>query len=73
MTKEYMVKLVKAAGIRALKTMLQTAVGVIGTSFLLEDVNWAVVGSASLLAGIVSFATNVAMGLPEVETDGGNK
>lgn len=56
----------KAAGIRALKTVAQTAVATIGTSALLSNVNWLAVLSASALAGILSLLTSVA-GLPEVE------
>lgn len=56
----------KAAGIRAIKTMAQTAVGVIGASAVMADVNWAMIASASVLAGIVSILTSVA-GLPELE------
>lgn len=55
----------KAAGIRAVKTVAQTAVAMIGTSAVMGDVDWVVVGSASLLAGILSMLTSVA-GLPEV-------
>lgn len=58
----------KAAGIRAVKTVAQTAVATIGTTALITDINWAVVGSASLLAGILSVLTSVA-GLPEVESE----
>ena len=54
----------KAAGIRAIKTIAQTAIATIGTSAILSEVNWAVVGSAALLAGILSLLTSVA-GLPE--------
>jgi len=54
------------AGTRAIKTMSQTFVATIGTSFVVGDVNWVVVGSASLLAGVLSLATSLA-GLPEVE------
>lgn len=54
-----------AAGIRAIKTIAQTAVATIGTSAMISEVNWLVVGSASLLAGILSLLTSVA-GLPEV-------
>ena len=57
----------KAAGIRAVKTVAQTAVATIGTSVAMGEVNWVMVGSASLLAGILSILTSVA-GLPEVKT-----
>jgi hypothetical protein len=56
----------KAAGIRALKTVAQTAVATIGTTALFNDVSWIAVGSASLLAGILSLLTSVA-GLPELK------
>ena len=55
-----------AAGVRAIKTVAQTAIAVIGTSYALKDVDWALVGSAALLAGILSLLTSVAV-LPEVE------
>lgn len=57
-----------AAGVRAIKTVAQTAVGIIGASMVLSEVDWAVVASASLLAGVVSILTSVA-GLPEVKED----
>lgn len=55
----------KAAGVRAVKTVAQTAVATIGTSAVMGEVNWLMVGSAALLAGILSMLTSVA-GLPEV-------
>ena len=60
-----MEKWLKAAGVRAVKTMAQTAVAMIGTSVVLDDVNWVGVVSATILAGILSMLTSVA-GLPEV-------
>lgn len=57
---------IKAAGVRALKTVAQTSVAMIGTSALLGDVNWLAVASASVLAGVLSILTSVT-GLPEVE------
>lgn len=66
--KESIKKWLKAAGVRALKTTAQTAVATIGTSVAIGDVNWVMVGSASLLAGILSLLTSVA-GLPELNTE----
>jgi len=62
MSKEW----VKAAAVRAIRTFAQTAIATIGTTALMEDINWLVVGSASLLAAILSLLTSIA-GLPEVE------
>lgn len=62
MTKEFW----RAAAIRAVRTIAQTAVATISTAMVLEDVNWIMVGSASVLAGILSILTSIATGLPEV-------
>ena len=62
MTKEFW----KAAAIRAIRTVAQTAIATIGTTALIQDVNWAVVGSSALLAGLLSVLTSIVTGLPEV-------
>ena len=64
--KEITKKWIKAAAVRAIKTVAQTAVATIGVSAVMSDVNQIAVGSASMLAGILSIATSLA-GLPEVE------
>lgn len=61
-------KWIKAAGVRAIKTICQTAAAMIGTTALINEVNWIAVGSASLLAGILSLLTSLA-GIPEVKDD----
>lgn len=62
----------KAAGLRAIRTVAQTAIATIGTSAVMGDVNWVMVGSAAALAGILSILTSVATGLPEVSEKGGD-
>lgn len=63
---EISIKWVKAAGVRAIKTMAQTAIATIGTAALMSSVDWRMVASASLLAGALSLLTSLA-GLPEVK------
>lgn len=58
---------VKKAGIRAIRTVCQTAIATIGTSTVMSDVNWVFVLSASVLAGILSILTSIVTGLPEVD------
>ena len=65
MTKTNWKTWLKAAAVRAVKTVAQTAVATIGTSAVMGEVHWLMVGSASLLAGILSLLTSIA-GLPEV-------
>ena len=69
--KENILKWFKAAGVRALKTIAQTAVATIGTTAVMNEVDWVMVGSASLLAGILSLLTSVA-GLPELNDSNSN-
>lgn len=66
MNKEYLLKWGKAAGVRAVKTMAQTAIATIGTTAVLSGVDWIMVGSATALSGILSVLTSVA-GLPELK------
>ncbi len=66
MTKEKFIKWIKAAGVRSLKTMAQTAVATIGSSVVISAVDWRVVVSASALAGLLSIFTSIA-GLPEIK------
>lgn len=67
--KEMWKKFLKAAGIRAIRTCAQTAIATIGTAMVLSDVDWRMVISASVLAGILSLLTSVATGLPEVDKE----
>lgn len=66
--KEKTLKWLKAAGIRAIKTVAQSAIAMIGTAVVMGDVNWLQLGSAAVLAGIVSLLTSVA-GLPELKSN----
>lgn len=67
--KEYWMKWIKAASVRAIKTVAQTALGMITVGAAMEEVKWAYVGSVALVAGVYSILTSIA-GLPEVEVDG---
>lgn len=72
--KKFTIEFLKCAGIRALRTVAQTAVATIGTTAVISEVDWLTVGSASLLAGILSILNSIATGLPECNhetTEGG--
>ena len=66
MDKEYWLKWIKAAGVRAVKTVAQTAVGMITVGAALSEINWTYVASVSVVAGVASLLTSLA-GIPEVE------
>lgn len=66
--KEYWINWAKAAGVRAVRTVAQAALGAIGSTAMISEVNWYVVGGTAALAGIISLLTSVA-GLPEVKTE----
>lgn len=66
MNKQNFVKWIKAAGVRAIKTVAQTAAATIGTAAVMGEVNWTMVASAAALAGVLSLLTSVA-GLPELK------
>ena len=67
MNRDYWKRWFKAAGVRALKTIAQTAIATIGTTAVMSDVDWRLVASASVLAAILSLLTSLATGLPEAE------
>ena len=66
MDKSYWIKWAKAAAVRAVKTIAQTAVATVGTAAVMGEVNWVMVGSAAALSGVLSLLTSIA-GLPEVQ------
>jgi hypothetical protein len=67
MSKEKAIKWAKAAGVRAARTVAQSALATIGTAAVLGDVNWVMVASAAALSGVLSLLTSVVTSLPEVE------
>ena len=68
MSKDYWIKWIKAAGIRAIKTVAQTAVGMITVGAAISEINWPYVASVSVVAGVASLLTSLA-GIPEVEEE----
>lgn len=66
MDKDYWIRWIKAAGVRAIKTAAQTAIATIGTAWILSEVDWRIVASASALAAVLSLLTSLA-GLPELK------
>ena len=68
MDKAYWIKWAKAAAVRAVKTIAQTAVATVGTAAVMGEVNWVMVGSAAALSGVLSLLTSIA-GLPEVKLE----
>ena len=68
MMSKKVVNWIKAAGVRAVKTVAQTAVETIGTAAVMDEVNWMMVGSAALLDGVLSLLTSIA-GLPELSDE----
>lgn len=72
MDKAYWMKWVKAAAVRAVKTVAQAAIAMVGTAAVMGDVNWQAVASAAALSGVLSLLTSIA-GLPEVPVDKGEE
>ena len=68
-TKQFIKKFTQKASIRAIKTIAQTALGVISTSCVISNIDWRIVVSSSVVAGIVSILTSIATGLPEVDKE----
>ena len=70
MNKEYLIRWIKAAGVRAIKTVAQTAVALLPAAAMITDVDWKVVAGTAALAGVASLLTSLA-GIPEVEVGDG--